>query len=97
MLKLLAGRRHAVITSLALISPYSSMLSSDTAWVTFRELTDGEIRAYVATGEPMDKAGAYAIQGGARSFVSNLEGDEETVIGLPTKLLRSMLSSVAPQ
>jgi septum formation protein len=94
MLKQLSGRRHAVITALAVVSPYSSMLAKDTAWVTFRELNESEIRSYVATGEPMDKAGAYAIQGGAKKFVKKLEGEIETVIGLPTKILKKMLEHV---
>lgn len=94
MLKLLAGRRHAVITAIAIVSPFTTLLASDTAWVTFRELSDREVREYVATGEPMDKAGGYAIQGGAKGFVKQLEGDVETVIGLPTSLIRSMLDDL---
>jgi septum formation protein len=55
----------------------------DTTAVTFRPLTDDEIAAYVASGEPMDKAGAYAIQGRAHAFVSDLTGDYRNVVGLP--------------
>ena len=60
--------------------------------VTFREITPGEIDAYIATGEPMDKAGAYAIQGGAGAFVSGLDGELENVIGFPVVEVREMLS-----
>ena len=60
--------------------------------VTFRALTDEEIDAYVATGEPMDKAGAYAIQGGAGAFVTGLDGSFENVMGFPVDEVREMLS-----
>jgi septum formation protein len=65
--------------------------ASETTDVRFRELTDDEIRAYVATGEPMDKAGGYAIQGGAKGFVETVEGSLSNVIGLPVERLASML------
>ena len=91
MLRALSGQRHRVITALAVVWPTGEVVQSDTAWVRFRELSDEEILAYVESGEPMDKAGAYAIQGGAAPFVAELEGDMETVIGLPTRLLRSEL------
>jgi septum formation protein len=94
MLGLLSGRRHAVITGIAIYSPFCSLVASDTAWVTFRELSEAEIRDYVASGETMDKAGSYAIQGGAKGFVEKLEGDIETVVGFPTKVLRRMLRQV---
>ncbi len=94
MLKFLSGRRHAVITGLAVVSPYGVITSVDTSWVTFRELSELEIRAYVASGEPMDKAGSYAIQGGAQRFLEKLEGDIETVVGLSTSMLQTMLNQV---
>jgi septum formation protein len=62
--------------------------------VTFRRLEPGEIADYVASGEPLDKAGAYAIQGGAAGFVERVEGRRDTVIGLPVNLARDLISSV---
>jgi len=95
MLRTLSGKRHAVITALAVCAPDVEVSEADTSWVSFRELSEQEIREYVATGEPMDKAGGYAIQGGASGFVESLEGDVETVIGLPTRLARRLLSNSA--
>jgi septum formation protein len=94
MLETLSGRRHAVITAVALLWPGGEHAFDDTTWVTFRELTREEIEAYVATGEPIDKAGAYAIQGGAKAFVRELEGAESTVIGLPLERLEEELLRV---
>jgi len=67
---------------------------SDTSKVTFRELSDSEIQKYVATGEPMDKAGAYASQGGAKSFIEKLEGSLTNVVGLPVELLRQVIGDL---
>ena len=67
-------------------------MASATTRITFRVLTADEIRGYVASGEPLDKAGAYALQGGARRFVTRIEGDEDTVIGLPVPLVRRLLA-----
>ena len=63
----------------------------DRTGVWFRELTDEEIRDYVATGEPMDKAGAYAIQGGAARFVETLDGSFENVVGFPVEVVGELL------
>jgi septum formation protein len=63
----------------------------ETTFVTMCELSDGEIRDYIATGEPMDKAGAYAIQGGASRWIPHIEGDYNNVMGLPVALVREML------
>lgn len=92
MLWLLSGRTHVVVTGVALLWPLGSMVASDVTKVTFRDLTEEEIEAYVATGEPMDKAGAYAIQGGAAQFVEKTEGSISNVIGLPLELLDKMLA-----
>ncbi len=92
MLALLSGRTHVVITGFAVLSTKQRFVASDTAHVTFRELTSAEIQDYVATGEPLDKAGAYGVQGGAAGFLSHLEGDIETVIGLPTRLIRGEIA-----
>lgn len=92
----LSGRTHEVITGLALAGlgaagPWRRGASSTTR-VRFRALTVDEIVAYVQTGEPLDKAGAYALQGGARHFVEALYGAEDTVIGLPVQTLRDLLA-----
>ena len=87
MLKRLSGRVHRVITGVAIRWPDGSTAFSDTAEVEFRELSGDEILKYVENGEPMDKAGSYAIQGGAAGFASRVEGDLDTVIGLPVAQL----------
>lgn len=91
MLMTLSGKQHRVISAVALVWPGGQHVFSDVAGVTFRALTTLEVEAYVATGEPMDKAGGYAIQGGAASFVVGLEGEIETVIGLPLSKLDSAM------
>jgi septum formation protein len=95
MLRALSGREHRVISAIALVWPGGEKVFFDVAKVTFRDLSDDEIEAYVATGEPMDKAGGYGIQGKAANFVARLEGDIETVIGLPIKKLELALSRLA--
>ncbi len=93
MLRLLSGRTHAVITGVCLVSPMASAgrTASETTMVTMCDLSDGEIRDYVATGEPMDKAGAYAIQGIASRWIPRIEGDYSSVVGLPVALVYRML------
>jgi len=95
MLRLLAGRSHRVITGVCLKSPLSEGSPPDvrsaTTLVTMGVLTDAEILAYVATGEPMDKAGAYAIQGMASRWIPGIEGDYFNVVGLPVSLVWRML------
>ena len=90
-LRALSGATHHVMTGLALIdqsqSPPKVWSDVTVTEVTFRELGDDEIADYVATGEPMDKAGAYAIQGGARKFVSSYKGSWSNVVGLPLETL----------
>lgn len=88
MLRLLSGRAHQVHTGLCLILPNGErLIDADTTNVWFLPLDEGMIRRYVASGEPMDKAGAYAIQGAAGVFVSRVEGSPSNVIGLPLGLL----------
>jgi septum formation protein len=94
MLGLLSGREHAVVTGVALRWPAGFAAFTETSKVTFRPLNDIEIAAYVETGEPLDKAGAYAIQGGAMEFVERLEGSLDNVIGLPTERLIETLREV---
>jgi septum formation protein len=83
MLRLLSGREHTVITGICLRHPGGVQVDSSATRVRFAPLTDAEIDAYVATGEPMDKAGGYAIQGLASKFVESVEGCYFNVIGLP--------------
>ena len=94
MLRSLSGRVHEVFSGVCLldVSTGREETQVDRAGVVFRELTDQEIREYIATGEPMDKAGAYAIQGGAGAFVERLEGSFENVMGFPVDVVKEMLS-----
>jgi septum formation protein len=92
MLRLLSGRPHLVTTAVSLIAPgRPADTRSLTTQVFFRHLRENEIQQYIAGGEPMDKAGAYAIQGGAASWVVRLEGDYSNVVGLPMPLVSEML------
>lgn len=83
ILRNLSGRPHEVITAVALALPerLEQAISLSTVW--FRELSDDEIRRYVATGEPLDKAGAYAVQGRAAAFTTRIEGSFSGIMGLP--------------
>ena len=96
MLRALSGRSHEVYTGLCVIDTAAGTMSVDVECtrVTFRPLTDEEIDAYVAMGEPRDKAGAYAIQGGAAAFVSGYDGSYNNVIGLPTEKLAERLNTI---
>lgn len=91
MLAALSGRGHVVITGIAVMAPGFEKIDADTTGVRVRVLTQKEIADYVATGEPMDKAGAYAIQGGARGFIVDIDGSLSNVIGLPLELLKPIL------
>jgi len=91
MLRRLSGRVHEVITGVAVRNRQIVRSGHARTRVTFRPLTDKDIRDYVASGEPEDKAGAYAYQGGAGAFVASLEGDADTVIGLPIRVLDTLL------
>lgn len=99
MLRALSGRTHRVMTGLSVRRGSRAESVTVTTEITFRTLSEREIAAYVRSGEPMDKAGAYGIQGGASIFVSHLCGDYFNVMGLPvctlTQLLRSFGVSVA--
>ena len=95
MLRALSGRTHQVITAVAVKDRSGIRSALDTARVRFRELSGSEIRDYVAGGEPLDKAGAYGLQGRGRAFVEGVDGDPETVIGLPVRLLRRLLGGGA--
>jgi len=91
MLRLLSGRSHQVTTAVCLAGPGFEDLRSETTRVTMRKLSQKEIRDYVSSGEPRDKAGAYAIQGLASRFVSRIEGCYFNVVGLPVPLVYRML------
>lgn len=93
MLRALSGKTHCVMTGLTVRQGSRSESVTVTTQITFRDLSDREIRAYVASGEPMDKAGAYGIQGGASVFVRHLSGDYFNVMGLPVCTLTQMLRS----
>lgn len=104
MLRMLSGRVHLVITGVCVVKAVADFdvpgvsdvtaeikTASETTLVTMSELSDEEIREYVATGEPMDKAGAYAIQGMASRWIPRIEGDYSNVVGLPVALVWRML------
>jgi septum formation protein len=92
-LRLLSGKTHRVITAIYLQETGSTNFSTalDQTLVEFRALSMSEIQDYIATGEPMDKAGAYGIQGEARKFVSRIEGSWSNVVGLPLEKLAEVL------
>lgn len=93
-LRRLSGVEHSVMTGLCLLEPRTSRRWSgvETSIVKFRKLSEAEIREYVESGEPMDKAGAYGFQGAARKFVETVEGSTSNIIGLPVELLKKALN-----
>jgi septum formation protein len=97
MLRLLSGRTHAVTTGVCLAGPQQGHetpfidIRSETSSVTFTALNDSDTQFYVSTGEPLDKAGAYAIQGMASRWITRIEGDYSNVVGLPVALVWRML------
>jgi len=96
MLRMLSGQTHEVITAICLVRAPDQIaaLKHETTFVTFLELNEDEIRAYVASHEPMDKAGAYAIQGLASKFVTHISGCYFNVVGLPVPLLYEVLKTL---
>ena len=105
MLRMLSGRTHEVVTGVSLANPFISNLNREkhssenrdvttevqSTLVTMSAISDDEIRQYIAGGEPMDKAGAYAIQGVASRWIPRIEGDYSNVVGLPVALVYRML------
>jgi len=91
MLRLLSGRTHRVITGVCLVSSGEVAVASESSSVVMSEIADREISSYIATGEPMDKAGAYAIQGIASRWIPRIEGDYSNVVGLPVARVYRML------
>ena len=96
MLRLLSGRDHQVMTGVTVRSGQNSRTFTEVTDIHFRELTEKEIHAYVASGEPMDKAGSYGIQGGAALFCTHMVGDYYNVMGLPVCRLGQVLREMAP-
>lgn len=92
MLRALSGRTHLVHTGVAVVGPRGTASSVTTTEVTFRALGRDEIAAYVATGDPLDKAGAYGIQGEAGRFVADLRGSASNVVGLPAAQTMALLA-----
>jgi septum formation protein len=96
MLRLLSGRTHRVITGVAVVTAQRTEFAAEATAVRFLTLSDQEIAGYIATGEPMDKAGAYAIQGRAARWIPRIEGCYFNVVGLPIALVSSLLESLVP-
>lgn len=92
MLRLLSGRSHQVATGIALVSTEKCEAVAEITTVYFETLTDAEIDAYIATNEPMDKAGAYAIQGRAARWIPRIDGCYFNVVGLPLARLTTLLA-----
>lgn len=97
MLTMLSGRDHQVMTGLTVRKGEDCRTVTEITHLHFRKLSQREILDYVAAGEPMDKAGAYGIQGGAALFVERLDGDYYNVMGLPVCRLWQMLAQTAPE
>ena len=97
MLRLLSGRDHQVMTGMTVLRGDAAAVITEVTDLHFRELSEIEIERYVATGEPMDKAGAYGIQGGAALFCQRMEGDYYNVMGLPVSRLSQILKELAPE
>jgi septum formation protein len=92
MLQALQGRWHQVLTGVALVSNESSQVAHEVTEVSFAPMSEAEIDWYAATGEPMDKAGAYAIQGQGARFIKEIKGDYFNVMGLPVRLLYELIN-----
>ena len=91
MLRLLSDKTHEVITAVCLLGEGFEDVRSESTSVHFNTMSEADIADYVASGEPMDKAGAYAIQGRASRWISKIEGDYYNVVGLPVDLVWRML------
>ena len=96
MLQLLSGRDHQVMTGMTVLRDGKCLTHTEVTDIHFRPLSQREIDAYIRTGEPMDKAGSYGIQGGAALFADKMHGDYYNVMGLPVCRLGQMLREIAP-
>jgi septum formation protein len=97
MLSLLSGRDHQVMTGVTVVCGDREAVFTEVTDLHFRDLTENEILRYVRSGEPMDKAGAYGIQGGAALFCNRLIGDYYNVMGLPVCRLGEVLRQMVPE
>lgn len=97
MLRLLSGCDHQVMTGMTVLHNGNPVVCTEVTDIHFRDLCDKEIWNYIRTGEPMDKAGAYGIQGGAALFVQRISGDYYNVMGLPVCRLSQILRQTAPE
>ena len=97
MLNLLSGRDHQVMTGCTVLRGEKCESFTEVTDLHFRPLSEKEIRRYVASGEPMDKAGSYGIQGGAALFCTHMVGDYYNVMGLPVCRLYQVLKTMAPE
>ena len=97
MLGLLSGRDHQVMTGVTVLRGETAVTFTEVTDLHFRQLSEKEIARYVATGEPMDKAGSYGIQGGAALFCSHMVGDYYNVMGLPVCRLGQTLRAIVPE
>lgn len=97
MLRSLSGRDHQVMTGMTVLRGDTAATVTEITDIHFRQLSEAEIDAYVQTGEPMDKAGAYGIQGGAALFAERMVGDYYNVMGLPVCALWKILKNIAPE
>jgi septum formation protein len=95
MLRLLSGRTHRVITGIAVVTAQGAKVAAEITEVQFLTPSEDEIAAYIASGEPMDKAGAYAIQGRAARWIPRIEGCYFNVVGLPIALVSTLLQPLA--
>ena len=93
MLRLLSGRSHQVLTGVAVVTHTGAVSEVETTEVVFAPITDGEMAAYIATGEPFDKAGAYGIQGRAARWIPRIEGCYFNVVGLPLARVAALLAA----
>lgn len=97
MLRMLSGREHKVMTGLTVLRGENVRVCTEVTEIRFRALSQKEIEDYIRTGEPMDKAGAYGIQGGGALFAERIAGDFYNVMGLPVCQLYQLLQQMAPE
>ncbi|MBQ4641121.1 MAG: septum formation protein Maf [Oscillospiraceae bacterium] len=97
MLRMLSGNSHQVMTGMTVLRGSTAVVGTEVTDIRFRPLSDEEILSYIRTGEPMDKAGAYGIQGGAALFAEGIVGDYYNVMGLPVCRLGQILREIAPE
>ena len=94
MLKMLSGKTHTVYTGVTVLQKDTEITKAVSCDVTFKEMTDVEISSYIKTGEPMDKAGAYGIQGKGSAYVEKINGDYFAVVGFPCCYVNSVLNKL---